>query len=176
MSGGRVVVRSTGRVVVRLGAVPAAGPTGPAGPTGATGATGPAGATGATGPAGPAGADGGADPSVVKTVAVARAGSVGAGASTSTTILAGRVLRVQATLVAAFDGGAAAKVGWSTDDDALVVAADLDATWLAGAAGSVREWVCDEAVAGTGALVVTTTGTPTTGSLRVTAHYTSPEA
>lgn len=106
---------------------------------------------------------------LVRTVAVTRAGSAGAGASTSTTILTGRVVGL--TVVAtAHDGGAAATIGWSSDAAAL---ATLDSSLLA--AGGSWTWAIDEAVAGTGALVVTVTGSPTTGSLRVTAHYATPE-
>ncbi len=110
-----------------------------------------------------------------KAVAVTRSGASGAGSTSSTTVLTGRVNRVRVEVLAAFDAGATARVGFSDSTSALLAVSDIDATFLA-TLNAVREYTVDVAVSGTGVLRVESVGSSTTGSLKVTAFYATPGA
>lgn len=113
----------------------------------------------------------------VRVVAVTRSGASGAGATTASSEMpaGARVARVRVAVEQAFNASATAKVGFSDDDDALIGVADLDATTLSTLNAEV-EVQLDVPASGTRKLVVTTTGSSTQGSLRVTAHYGVPES
>lgn len=106
---------------------------------------------------------------------VTRSGASGAGSTSGTTVLAGRVNRVRVEVVTAFDAGATGKAGFSDSTSALLGVTDLDATLLA-TLGAVAEYPVDVAVSGTGALRVETIGASTVGSLKITAFYAAPGA
>lgn len=108
-------------------------------------------------------------------VSVTRPGTGGAGTTSSTTVLAGRVNRVRVEVVSAFNASATARVGFSDSTSALLAVTDLDAAFLA-SAGAVAEYPLDVAVSGTGVLRVESVGSSTQGSLKVTAFYSTPGA
>lgn len=106
---------------------------------------------------------------------VTRPGTSGAGSTTSVATAASgaRAMSVTVSVDTAFDGGATGKVGFSDDDDALLTVSDLDASVLS--ATGLYHFVVDVPVSGTRALVVSTTGSSTQGSMRVIAQFVNPE-